>query len=266
MNRDTLATHPSESGTHIDAAAITMPSSYRSTVVRLRANKFKTISAVQERSTTPDHRPDEGEKGDLVCQNGATTFFAIGHHVCGVLLNRNADQGFREKETGYRWTTRHEDKVRLHSRGGDSGTSVFTRSNGIAVGELTGGSGQSMWFQEIGYATNALGNPTVLTGTPRKSAPAAATYPATNVSIGGARLNGVVNPHGLTTSYHFQVGKTTSYDITTANRTAGSDRTDHRVSFDQTGLDPATTYHFRIVADNQIGVRMGKDMTFTTAP
>ena len=264
MNHDTLATHPSSGGTHIDAASITERPSYRSGVVRLRSNKFKTISGVQERPTGGRHQPNEGEKGDLVCMDGATSFYALGHQVCGPLQFRDMDVGFQEGSD--KWTTRHEDQARLHSRGGDSGSSVFTRSSGIALGELTGGGGNHTDFQEIGYALQALGDPTVVLGTPRKSAPAAATSAASNVTLNAARLNGSVNPHDLATTYQFNWGTTTGYGNTTPAKSAGSDRSDHKAFADISGLAPNTTYHFRIVATNAIGSRTGKDVTFTTTP
>ena len=49
--------------------------------------------------------------------------------------------------------------------------------------------------------------------------PVAITNPATNVASSSATLNGSVDPHGLTTTVHFQYGTTTSYGHTTANQT-----------------------------------------------
>ena len=42
------------------------------------------------------------------------------------------------------------------------------------------------------------------------------TNPATFIASFSARLNGLVDPHGLTTSVHFQYGTTSSYGLTTA--------------------------------------------------
>src|SRR5262249_25042593 len=48
---------------------------------------------------------------------------------------------------------------------------------------------------------------------------------------------------------------------------AGSDTTTHSESEPVTGLSPATTYHFRMVAHNTTGTTMGLDKTFrTTGP
>jgi phosphodiesterase/alkaline phosphatase D-like protein len=89
------------------------------------------------------------------------------------------------------------------------------------------------------------------------------TNPATNVASSSATLNGLVDPHGLSTSVHFQYGTTTSYGSTTASQTK-TGNTYQSVSVNISGLSPSTTYHFRIVASNTGGSRYGADKVFTT--
>jgi hypothetical protein len=78
-----------------------------------------------------------------------------------------------------------------------------------------------------------------------------------------ATLNSSVDPHGLTTTIHFQYGTTTSYGLTTASQSK-SGNTYQSVSANIGGLSASTTYHFRIVATNSAGTRYGSDRTFTT--
>jgi hypothetical protein len=78
-----------------------------------------------------------------------------------------------------------------------------------------------------------------------------------------ATLNGSVDPHGLTTSVHFQYGTTTSYGSTTVNQTFTGNTT-HSVAANISGLSASTTYHFRLVGTNSDGTRYGSDRTFTT--
>jgi hypothetical protein len=93
--------------------------------------------------------------------------------------------------------------------------------------------------------------------------PVVITNPASNVTVSAARLNGSLDPHGLTTTIHFQYGTTTSYGHTTAMQTqTGS--TYRNIVSNITGLVAHTTYHFRIVATNTGGTRYGSDRTFTT--
>ena len=94
-------------------------------------------------------------------------------------------------------------------------------------------------------------------------APAVTTNPATNMASFSATLNGTVNPHGSTTSVHFQYGTTTNYGSVTANQSF-SGTTTQNVAANISGLTANTTYHFRIVATNGHGTSYGSDRAFTT--
>jgi hypothetical protein len=96
------------------------------------------------------------------------------------------------------------------------------------------------------------------------SKPLAETGEATVVSGTGATLNGVVNPNGLATKYHFQYGTTTSYGKTTAEVSVGSGTTNLEESEAITGLTKSTTYDFRIVATNSDGTTDGANEVFGT--
>jgi len=93
--------------------------------------------------------------------------------------------------------------------------------------------------------------------------PVVTTNPASFIASFSARLNALVNPHGLATSVHFQYGTTPSYGLTTApqNRTGN---TFQAVGANVSGLTANTLYHFRVVASNAAGTTMGSDRTFTT--
>jgi hypothetical protein len=93
--------------------------------------------------------------------------------------------------------------------------------------------------------------------------PVATTNPATFIASFSARLNALLDPHGLPTSFHFQYGATPSYGLTTApqNRTGN---TFQAAGANVPGLTANTLYHFRVVASNAAGTTMGSDRTFTT--
>src|SRR5438046_285336 len=93
--------------------------------------------------------------------------------------------------------------------------------------------------------------------------PVVITNRATYIASFSARLNGTVDPHGLTTNVHFQYGTTTSYGLTTAIQGKNGNAYQN-VAANTSGLAASTTYHFRIVATNNAGTRYGADRTFTT--
>jgi hypothetical protein len=84
-----------------------------------------------------------------------------------------------------------------------------------------------------------------------------------------ATLSGTVSPEGLETFYHYEYGTSTSYggnapSIQGVN--AGSGFAAVPAPIGISGLVPATTYHYRLVAINEHGERAETpDQTFTTA-
>jgi len=98
---------------------------------------------------------------------------------------------------------------------------------------------------------------------PMPGPPVVTTNPATFIASFSATLDGSLNPHGLTTTFHFQYGTTTSYGLTTAPQTQ-TGNSSRNVSANIGSLMANHTYHFRIVASNADGTRMGADRAFTT--
>jgi hypothetical protein len=97
--------------------------------------------------------------------------------------------------------------------------------------------------------------------------PEATTSAASEVQQTRAKLNGTVNPKGTATSYYFKYGKTTSYGSRTepeGNAGSGEASVEEHVSV--TGLEPGTTYHYRLVATSAGGTVEGSDQSFTTLP
>ncbi len=97
------------------------------------------------------------------------------------------------------------------------------------------------------------------------AAPVAIT--GTVSALGGttATLNGTVNPSGAATDWWFEYGTSTAYGSKTATTAAGSGSSNLPVSKALSGLSPATTYHYRLVAKNASATVNGADGLFTTA-
>jgi WD40-like Beta Propeller Repeat len=105
----------------------------------------------------------------------------------------------------------------------------------------------------------ALASAQAQTGTPTVSDVGAREIADTSVVLGGR-----VVPNGSHTTYRFEYGNDTSYGNATPLDNAGSGTTSMPVWKPVTGLQPNTTYHFRLVATNASGDTAGPDATFTT--
>jgi phosphodiesterase/alkaline phosphatase D-like protein len=80
-----------------------------------------------------------------------------------------------------------------------------------------------------------------------------------------ATLNGTVNPNGVNTVSWFQYGKTTVLGTETGyNGTSSSSTSNISVSNSISGLDPNTTYYYRLAAKSNAGTTYGDTKTFKT--
>ena len=77
-----------------------------------------------------------------------------------------------------------------------------------------------------------------------------------------ATLSGALDPQGLQTSYHFDIGADTNYGTQVFGPTIVSPST---ATLPLQNLQPGTTYHYRLTATNSAGTTYGTDRTFTTA-
>ena len=116
-------------------------------------------------------------------------------------------------------------------------------------------------YNENGTSGNS--NVVSVTTLPPTGRPVVITNPATLVTSSSARLNGTVDPHGLSTTVYFQYGRTISYGSRTPNQTKTGNYYQN-VTANISALSAHTTYHFRIVGINAAGARYGGDRTFTT--
>jgi hypothetical protein len=98
-------------------------------------------------------------------------------------------------------------------------------------------------------AAQAAGKPVVTTGA------------TSNLTFSSVTLAGHVTPNGAPTTYFFQFGPTILYGV---NSTETAAPRAMNVTAPISGLAPATTYHYRLVARNKHGITLGKDRTFKT--
>ena len=117
----------------------------------------------------------------------------------------------------------------------------------VATNAGVGVSGEDRTFK-----TDPISTPTVATGS------------AGSITQNSAQIYGTVNPNGQSTSYYFRYGKTTSYGTSTAVNSIGSGTANVSVSATLSGLEPNTTYHYKVVATNAGGGVSGEDRTLKT--
>lgn len=96
--------------------------------------------------------------------------------------------------------------------------------------------------------------------------PTAVTAEPLIQSGSSAILYGTVNPNWAETTVLFEYGLSTSYGTSVPNYEGvlGAGLYDYSVSANIDGLEPGKTYHFRIRAENSLGVTFTADRSFVT--
>jgi hypothetical protein len=100
--------------------------------------------------------------------------------------------------------------------------------------------------------------------TPPPSLPVAVTGAASQLKSSSAKLSGVADPEGASTTYYFQYGTSKHYGKKTKSKTLSAGTSLRSVVASLSGLKAGKTYHFRLVAVNANGTFDGKDAKFTT--
>ena len=113
-------------------------------------------------------------------------------------------------------------------------------------------------------ATVSASAKTTVSASVAGTAPVVLTTSASRVSSTKARLSGIVNPAGESTTYSFDLGTSKSYGRIVRGGKLKLALRPFSVSVSVASLKAGKTYHFRVVATNATGTRHGQDMTFTT--
>jgi virginiamycin B lyase len=88
---------------------------------------------------------------------------------------------------------------------------------------------------------------------------------AEEIETASAELQGKLRPNSQATYYYFEYGPSADYGMTTDKAYAGSSYDLVKVSAEIEGLQAATEYHYRLVAENDAGITIGPDNVFVTA-
>lgn len=199
--------------------------------------------------------PSGTDIGDVSDDAGAITGFAVDattndvyaddgseiHHYLGSSLSSCVAAG----------TCAAADTFGSGERNGAAGLGVLPSASGGAV-----------------YAADA-GNQRIDVFTP-PAGPIVDGESFTGVDTTSATLQAQVNPIGLDTTYHFEYGSAgpcasnPCQSVPVPDADIGQGTADAAVSQNVQALQPATIYHFRVVATNSLGTTDGPDQTFTT--
>jgi hypothetical protein len=123
------------------------------------------------------------------------------------------------------------------------GAPGLSGSHGIAVSDA--GTGKA-------YATESAADEVVVFDA--VTLPEVITGGSSNEGRTTATVEGSVNPEGTKTTYYFQYGATEAYGSSTAPASAGEGNAQVPVSANLTGLKILTSYHYRLVAENENGI------------
>jgi hypothetical protein len=103
---------------------------------------------------------------------------------------------------------------------------------------------------------------------PTAAPPAIGALSATNITTESAKLHAQVNPGFEDTTYSYEYGledcEASSCETVAGGTLYGLKFTDGAVQI--SGLQPNTTYHYRVIAESPLGTAVGPDKTFTTFP
>lgn len=95
--------------------------------------------------------------------------------------------------------------------------------------------------------------------------PTAITKAVTALLMTSANLNGTINPNYLSTIITFEYGTTVSYgNSIIAIQSPLNGNITYDVNAEILNLTAGETYHYRVKAQNSLGIVYGDDMTFTT--
>ena len=149
---------------------------------------------------------------------------------------------------------------------------IATTATPIEVEEAASGlrPGNSYHFRIVAH--NAAGEAvstdqtftTLPAPTPPEVLPVLSTGPAIAITQSSAVLTGTVFPESTQTMYLFELGTSTAYGTQLLGGEAGRESGLAQVSVATAFLQPATVYHYRIVAVSAAGTSVGPDRTFST--
>lgn len=174
-------------------------------------------------------------------------------------LNGTADPNGRDTTFYFEYGTSTSYGTKTATK--NAGSATTPQSESVGISGLQTGHTYHFRIVASSDAGASTGNDSTFT---TSAAPAVVTGDVSSVAPTSATLRGTVTPNGLSTTQWFEYGTSTGYGSRTASINAGSGSTASTVSAIVKNLKPATTYHYRLVAQNSSGKAFGADRGFST--
>jgi streptogramin lyase len=206
---------------------------------------------------------DGGSLGRMTVGPGTGTVSASGVTNTGVQVAASITPNSQATNYYFEYgpTTAYGSSTTPQSAGSSAAT---TKRSGQIAGLAPGTTYHVRAVATNGTGTTTGPDRTFTTTVP--GAPSATTEDATGVTSANATLAATVNPETLATSYHFEWGPTPSFGTSVPQPEGNlpADGVDHSVTADITGLEPNTTYWYRVVATSTSGTTYGDPASFAT--
>jgi DNA-binding beta-propeller fold protein YncE len=180
----------------------------------------------------------------------------------GVAVEIPANGVYVDNETSIRRFDDEEPPAELER----FGQGHLSKGSGVAVDAVAG----TVWVADQGA------NQVVEFKPEEPRAPTIGRESSAAITADSASFQAEVNPRGAFAEYRFQYGrcatstscKESGFEASTPvpDGPVGADFEEHEVSAHVQDLEPATTYHFQIVAHNNKGETAGEELSFTTQP
>jgi phosphodiesterase/alkaline phosphatase D-like protein len=191
---------------------------------------------------------------------GATTATGVGGTAA--TLSTVVDPGLGETTYGFEYGIASPDEVEVPA---STALAPGSGEHPFSIG-LTGLEPGTTYLYRV-FAVNFGGttHSPVLSFT-TLAAPSIVSAAASEVTQTTAILSTQLRPNRSETTYRFEYGATSGYGSSTRESAIGADGSEHTISVPLSGLQPDTTYHFRVVAQNAVGQTVDVDRVFKTSP